>query len=244
MRVIKITIFSVMLLFAVSLHAQEKKEIEFSRYSDKIALSNANSLIADSVFNFISEELDFIDYDDCENCRARAHVTAALIEKKFPGITVGKVWLFGDSKRATQSEKYRNRQDSYLYLEDKCSSWGYHVAPVIIFEHGSVKDTIVIDPSTQDGPVSFGNWAVKLIHPGSKGFLVFKEKRYYTFPMDKAKRFQDHKELWTDDENKALEDEDYSRSIKNLLGSVYGSLDDDVTRQRVEEIQKQLQITN
>jgi hypothetical protein len=208
----------------MSLPAQESKKIEYSKYSDKASINTINKELNDSIFNFVKNELIFIDFEDCNNCDSRAHLISALIEKKF-NVKVSKVWLFADYKRASQAEKYKYRPDNYLTYGEDCNKWGYHVAPILVIKYDNMTDTIVVDPSTQDAPVSLKKWALNLIKPNEKGYLVIKNKIYYSFPDDVTGKFEDNKELWLDDENEQLFDIDCSTSIDRILTSKYGTWD-------------------
>lgn len=208
------------LFISINLYAQQSV-IEYSPYSDKAAINEIGKEIPDSIFNFVRNELTCIDFEDCNNCDSRAHLISAIIEKKF-NVRVSKVWLFADYKRASQAEKYKYKPDAYLTYGDDCTRWKYHVAPIIFTKHGGIIDTIVIDPSTQGAPVSLKNWALNLITPNGKVYLVIKNKIYYSFPDDGAGKFEDTKELWVDDENKQLFDIDCSASIDRILTAKYG----------------------
>lgn len=200
--------------------------IEPSPYSDTIAISTVGAGAADSIFNFISGELDFIDFDDCNNCDSRAHIITAITEKKF-NITLAKVWLFADFKRSSQTEKYRLKPHIYLSDKDDCTRWGFHVAPVIIIMRGGIPDTMVIDPSTADGTVNIRRWALNIIQSskGGKGFLIIKDAKYYTYPDDENGKFEDEKNIWLDTQNKELLDTGYSKSITAILKARFGILE-------------------
>ena len=211
------------LFISINLYAQQPV-IEYSPYSDKAQINEIDKKITDSIYNFVKNELTFIDFEDCNNCDSRAHLISAIIEKKFK-VRVSKVWLFTDYKRASQAEKYKYKPDAYLTYGDDCTRWKYHVAPIVVIKHEEMADTIVIDLSTQDAPVSLKDWALNLIKPNEKGYLVVKNKLYYSFPDDVTGKFEDTKELWVDDENKQLFDIDYSTSIDRILTAKYGYWD-------------------
>jgi hypothetical protein len=61
MRIIALILF----FFSLGLNAQV---LEYSPYSDSLEISNAERSTVDSAFNFIINELDFIDFDDCNEC--------------------------------------------------------------------------------------------------------------------------------------------------------------------------------
>src|SRR5207244_2918567 len=144
-------------------------------------------------------DLSFLDFNDCNNCNSRAHIMAAAICKKFPNISVAKLWLFSDGKRVSQKDNYDEKTKYMLSFKNKCLDWGYHVAAIIIIEHPKGRDTVVIDPTTQPRPVSISQWALNLIPQKGKGFLIIKDKRYFTFPKDGDNNFEDLKSEWTDE---------------------------------------------
>jgi hypothetical protein len=189
--------------------------LEFSSYSDTLASGNLTFKI-DSVYSLIEATKGVIEFEDCNVCKSRAHVTARVIERSFPGVTVGKVWLFADSKRKSQYEIYRYKPLVYLENKSICRSWGYHVAPVIF----TASDTFVIDPATQTNAVNIRKWAMNLIPSGSKGFIVVKDKRYFIYPDDEKNLFEDEKYVWTDTES--LLDDEYSRSIDEVVRASLG----------------------
>lgn len=196
----------------------QMKSIEYSPYSDSVEASNAGESLIDSAYDFINNELDFIDFDDCNNCASRAHLISAILESKFPEIKTAKVWLFADFKRASQEEKYRYKKYVFLSAGEECSNWGYHVAPVILIKNINSIDTLVLDPSTQSKAVSMRRWALDLTLEGGKTYLILKDKKYYTFPDDRNKKFEDMKRKWADDD-KSLRDDNYSKSIEKILRS-------------------------
>ncbi len=193
--------------------------IEYSPYSDTIDLCSVEKPTVDSAFDFLTRELSFIDFDDCNNCDSRAHITARILERKFPGIKTAKVWLFADFKRASNENK--PVKTSYLILNDECDNWGYHVATIVLIPYSERIDTIVIDPTTGEKPVTLNDWASKIITPGGKAFLIIKDKKYYSFPDNSNNKFEDEKEIWID-EDKILYDDYCEISIEKVLASKLG----------------------
>jgi hypothetical protein len=236
---LRITVF-ILLVFISSLFAEEPQRLEFSRYSDKVSVSKISYEEADSLFQFIMYELTFIEFEDCNNCESRAHLISAILEKQFPNVHVAKAWLFADFKRASQAEKYRYKPDAYLKYGEECNNWGFHVAPVVIIARKQGADTIILDPSTQSSPVTLRQWAMKLVPEKAKGFLIVKERKYYTFPDDSQKKFEDMKEEWKDDQNKDLYDDDYMRSIENILTVRFGIWEEWTLRNYIAEIKDML----
>lgn len=192
--------------------------IEHSPFSDSVEVSVSDKSTIDSAFRFISDELGFIDYNDCNNCTSRAHLISAILEKQYPGLKLAKVWLFADFKRASKEEIYRLRKNNYLARKDECDSWGYHVAPIVIIVNGIRIDTVVLDPSTQKKPVSISKWTESLLSGENTALLIIKDRKYYLFPDNDSKKFEDAKEVWADND-KSLLDEDYTKSIESILNS-------------------------
>lgn len=79
----KLTVLLI-LIINLSLSAQQTA-IEYSRYSDKVAVNTVSSILPDSIFNYVISKLGILDFSDCNNCDSRAHITAKVIEKQFPG---------------------------------------------------------------------------------------------------------------------------------------------------------------
>jgi hypothetical protein len=212
-------VFIAACIFQVNVYSQAKS-IEYSLYSDSTEISDTEKSAVDSAFDFI-RGLDFINYGDCNNCDSRAHLIAAILENRFPALITAKAWLFADFKRASKEAGYRYRKYVYLFAGSKCSSWGYHVAPAVLIKNNNSVDTFVLDPSTQKKAVSLRRWAFDLTPRGEKTFLIIKDKKYYSFPDNENKKFEDMRTEWVDG-SKSLSDDDYSKSIRKILKSKHG----------------------
>ena len=233
-------VLTFLVIFAIRLNTfTQMKSIEYSPFSDSVEISKAGVSIIDSAFDYINNKLDFISFDDCNNCNSRAHLVTAILESRYPELNAAKVWLFADFKRASQEEKYRYKKYAYLSAGEECSSWGYHVAPVVLIKNKNSVDTLVLDPSTQNNPVSLQKWSLDLTPQEEKTYLIIKDKKYYKFPDNPGKKFEDLKTEWTDD-NKSLIDDDYSKSIERLLKSRYGLREHWLFSSEVKKIQKLL----
>lgn len=210
-----IAILIIVNIFFVSQLIAQPKSITKSPYSD--SLNNNTSVKADSIYNFITSNEHLIDFEDCNICKSRAHIMCRAIEKKFAEVKVYKVWLIADSRRISQKEKYRYKQNIYLQLPGICYNWIYHVAPAALING----DTIVFDPSTKQEPVSLKNWTENLIMPGGTAYLIIKDKDYYFYPESSDNFFLDDVNDWNTGEPK-MRDEKCLRSIDDILRAKHG----------------------
>lgn len=231
--------FLLIFLFSINTTAQNSGKLEYSSFSDNLPVSKVNKDLADSLYNFIENELSFIDFNDCNNCNSRAHITAAVLEKKFPGVKTAKAWIFADYKLASKEEIYKYKPYVHLTYEADCNKWGYHVAPLIIIEYDREIDTIIIDHSTQKSPVKLNEWAENLVRNGGKGFIILKDKKYYSFPDNENKRFIDTSREWIDDE--PLYDVDYTKSLEKVLQARYGFWEPWTYRKHYNELKEMLE---
>jgi len=227
-------LFMLMIFLTFSAKSQM---ITHSALSDTVPVNNITRGMVDSIYRFIVSHGDVIEFEDCNICKSRAHITARAIEKHFegvaPGVTLGKAWLFADCRRSSQREKYRYKPEVYLENTGVCSLWGYHVAPIII----TPTDSFVIDPATQKSAVTLSVWAGKLIPKHGEAFLVIKDKWYFIFPDDDNNLFEDEKSVWHDD-NENLLDESFSRSIDEVVRASLGLAEPWKMRSRVVKIKK------
>lgn len=214
MGILKNILILIIVLNFGLIHSQPE-HIIYSPYSD--SMINNTNVNTDSIFNFILSNEHLIDFNDCNICKSRAHILSRVIEKKFEGVNILKVWLIADCKRSSQKEYYRYKQNYYLRLPGKCSNWVYHVAPAALING----DTVVFDPATQNKSVSLKKWAEKLITPGSKAYLIIKENEYYYYPESSDNYFLDETADWNTDEQK-MKDEKYLRSIDDILRAKQG----------------------
>lgn len=194
--------------------------IEYSAHSDTIAASDIIPAKIDSIFNYISSLGALIDFDDCNICKSRAHIISRIIEKKFANVVIAKAWLIADCKRNSQKDIYKYKPQVYLRSGTECSSWAYHVAPVII----TSLDTFIIDPATQTHAVTISKWAGDIIPANGKGFIVIKDNRFYIYPQNSGDLFEDELHTW-DVNNRALTDDKYLRSIDETLQAKHGFYD-------------------
>ncbi len=206
-----------LILASHTLRADDRKSVIFSTLSDTIGTAILPPGSADSIFSFIKQNGEVIDFDDCNICKSRAHIISRIIAKYFPHISAGKVWLIADSKRSSTKEIYRYKPVIMLQGKGSCDSWIYHVAPVLI----SGTDTIVIDPATQSKPVSLSTWYEGIIRPGGTGFIVIKNSQWYIYPEDRDGYFLDELHPWIENSGD-LYDAAYLRSIDETLRAKHG----------------------
>jgi hypothetical protein len=180
----------ILFLFCASLYSQ----VTYSPFSDTLARGNAD--ISSALFGTASENITFLDYNDCNNCPLRAHVMAFIFSKLYPGTETGKAWIIADSKLSSKRGYYKTHKREFLNGAEQCPQWGFHVAPVII----TGNDTIVIDPSTQSSPAPLSRWAAD-ISGSAPAYLIIRERGYYSFPEDGNDMFNDTLKTW---ENKYI----------------------------------------
>jgi hypothetical protein len=227
-KILFILLMYLVISFTLPLRAQS---VIRSALSDILPVNNISASTADSIFRFVVSKGDVIEFEDCNICKSRAHITARVIEKYFPDVTAGKAWLFADCKRGSQREKYRYKPEVYLEYNKECSSWGYHVAPIII----TAADTFVIDPATQNSAVPLSQWAGRLVPKNGEGFLVIKRPEYFIYPDDNNNLFEDEKAVW-DDAGENLLDESFSRSTDEVVRAALGLIEPWRMNERVRKI--------
>lgn len=213
----KILILFLLIPLGLSLSQPEYK-LEYSKFSDKIEINHFNHSFADTLFNFVSTKMDFIDFDDCNNCDIRAHLISLILKHRYGSLKLGKVWLFADSKRMTRKENYSKQGYSILSGNSKCFNWGYHVAPFLIIE----KDTLVIDPSTQSSVVSVSKWSMDIIPNGFKGFIIIKDFKYYCYPADEYNKFDDLAISWTGVLGESVLEDDHIELAEKITNAYFG----------------------
>ena len=80
-----------------------------------------------------------------DGCWGRAHEMYRLMANQ--GVVCNKVWIYGNLRAATINNP-------------RCEvRWGWHVAPTLLVNTGTLQVTYVIDPSLFPGPVTQATWA-------------------------------------------------------------------------------------
>jgi hypothetical protein len=151
--------FLILLICIPYLYAQDPRT-EYSPYSDTIPQSRLSSSQADSIFNFIVSNKHLIDLDDCNICKSRAHIITRIIEKYFPKVTPAKVWLIADCMRVSTAKTITNTNLLHSFIHPVSAQTGHITLRRLSLPSS---DTIVIDPSTQSGPVRLSKWAGDII---------------------------------------------------------------------------------
>ena len=194
----------------------------FSPYSDTLEANSADIKTADSLFNLANSKLNFLEYNDCNNCTLRAHVLTFLFSKLYPDLKIAKAWIFADSKLESRKDYYKTHIKGYLSYKNMCPLWGFHVAPAIIFE----TDTLVIDPSTQNSPAKLSDW-VKNLSSAASAYIILKENKYYSYPeKGDDDLFNDNTADW--EENKFGSTEDEINFMARKLTTAYHSFFDPI----------------
>jgi Glutaminase len=120
---------------------------------------------------------------DC--CYTRAREMAKELEAS--GVPVGKVWNYASGVPPTP---YLRVPTTNVPLKPDGSegevTWGYHVAPIVPVKQpdGSVQP-MVIDPSTEPGPVTIDKWKADQNDPNSK-IVETSSAPYYRAPDGKT----------------------------------------------------------
>jgi hypothetical protein len=213
--------------------------IEYSLLADTLAgisfSQSAGQCYADSVYDHIKSIDHVIDFNDCNICKSRAHILSRVIEKEFPQLVTGKVWLIADFKRVSKRDEYKYKPEIPLVNPGKCTRWIYHVAPVVLCG----ADTFVIDPATQKKAVKLDEWADDIVPnvTGAKGFLIIKRSEYFIYPDVERNYFEDTKLIWAE-ENEILTDVDYSRSIDEMTRTKLGLVEPWRMRELLDKLKK------
>lgn len=178
-------IFVILACLCVSIYSQHV----LSFNSDTIGANTTDKSLADSLYNYAVSKLNFLDYNDCNNCALRAHLLTFLFSQRYPDLKTGKVWIFADSKLSSKRDYYKTHTKEYLSYKNMCPLWGFHVAPVLIFGN----DTIVIDPSTQTKPGKLSDWASN-ISTQTSSYVIVKKNDFYSYPEDSYDLFDESRE--------------------------------------------------
>lgn len=167
--------FSFAFIFTGLTYAQ--KSITLLSNTDSLELSTVTQEQANKIFSEMDTSPLF-NMADCNNCEDRANAIGYILNKR--GFKVAKFWLFGEGKISVSNQVF-------LLRSDKCGTWGYHVAIGLLFDNNGIKDTVIIDPATQESAVTLRSWALPLIQKDRIGYLAIKDIKYYTYPVSNNK---------------------------------------------------------
>lgn len=108
---------------------------------------------AQSLLNDFLEHPKLVWGANNTGCEAKADLMAEIASDK--GYEVSKIWI-----------RPQSNNDSFLvYMNEagtESTAWNYHVAILVKVKNGSSSDTMVIDPSLFDEPVSVDVWNKRL----------------------------------------------------------------------------------
>lgn len=166
--------------------------------SDKVVFSKISETKAQTLFDSLAN-LNYIEFRFANNhCEDRAHAMSFEIAQQ--GIQAGKVWIFVRGIFKNKYPKVFKVNDINKIGKKNLLTWKYHVAPVVMSEQG---DTLVLDPSLCETPVTLEEWFNKMNVKEDVGwdeiFFLIKDWRYqcYRTKNKEARLF----ERWKTDEN-------------------------------------------
>lgn len=165
--------------------------------SDNIPLTKITESNAQMLFDTLAN-LDYIEFRYANNhCEDRAHAMSYEITQK--GIQCGKAWIFVRGIFKNKFPKVLKVHDVNKIGKNNLLTWKYHVAPVIMTDKG---DTLVLDPSLCETPVTLIEWFNKMNVKDDLSlndiFFLIRDWKYQTYPTkDKHARLF---ETWRLDE--------------------------------------------
>ena len=128
-----------------------------TKLSNDVEFTRLSSMATNELFDTLAK-LDFIEFRFANNhCEDRAHAMSKIIADK--GVKAGKVWIFVTGIFENKYPKVLKIHDENKIGKNGLITWKYHVAPVVMNEKG---DTLVLDPSLCQEPVSLENWFQKM----------------------------------------------------------------------------------
>lgn len=166
--------------------------------SDEVAFSTISESAAQTLFDTLAN-LDYIEFRYANNhCEDRAHAMSYEIAEQ--GIVAGKAWIFVRGIFENTYPKVLKIHDANKIGKNNLLTWKYHVAPVVMSEQG---DTLVLDPSLCETPVTLKEWFHKMnvkedVHWDEIFFLI-KDWKYQSYvTRNKVPRLL---ETWKTDNN-------------------------------------------
>ena len=166
--------------------------------SNEVTFTKLSKTQAQTLFDSLAN-LDYIEFRYANNhCEDRAHAMSYEIAQQ--GIKAGKAWIFVRGIFNNKYPKVLKINDKNKIGKNDLLTWKYHVAPVVMSEQG---DTLVLDPSLCNTPVTLKEWFNKMnvkndVHWNEIFFLI-KDWKYQTYKTKhkQARLF----EPWKTDDN-------------------------------------------
>ena len=125
--------------------------------SDDVVFSKISETKAQTLFDSLSN-LNYVEFRFANNhCEDRAHAMSFEIAQQ--GIKAGKAWIFVRGIFKNKYPKVLKINDANKIGKKDLLTWKYHVAPVVMNENG---DTLVLDPSLCETPVTLKEWFDKM----------------------------------------------------------------------------------
>jgi hypothetical protein len=130
---------------------------EITKLSEEVEFSELSLNDTAELFDTLAD-LEFIEFRYANNhCEDRAHAMSKTIADK--GIKAGKAWIFVKGVFDNKYPKVLKIKDQNKIGKNGLITWKYHVAPVVMTSSG---DTLVLDPSLCEQPVSLNTWFQKM----------------------------------------------------------------------------------
>ncbi|MET3127444.1 hypothetical protein ABID42_002559 [Arcicella rosea] len=128
-------------------------------------------------FNFLknSSKIQF-NYPQ-DNCHNRAEIMSMFLKKK--NISHFKIWNFAPSKMTFFSSQMLEVPDKNNFSPTGKIHWGFHVAPTVLAKVNGKLDTLVLDPSLFDKPITYRKWL--LVQNCKASYYTFLNSEYYLF---------------------------------------------------------------
>jgi hypothetical protein len=151
-----------------------------TQLSENIAFTKLTEGEAQTLFDSLAN-LDYIEFRYANNhCEDRAHAMSYEIARK--GINAGKAWIFVKGIFENKYPKVLKINDANKVGANGLLTWKYHVAPVIMSDKG---DTLVLDPSLCETPVTLKAWFNKMNVKNDIAwedvFVLIKDWKYQTY---------------------------------------------------------------
>ncbi len=169
-----------------------------TKLSDDVIFSKISETAAQALLDSLAG-LDYIEFRFANNhCEDRAHAMSYEIAQQ--GIQAGKAWIFVRGIFKNQYPKVLKIHDANKIGKNDLLTWKYHVAPVVMSDKG---DTLVLDPSLCETPVTLKEWFYKMNVKNDVAwneiFFLIKDWKYQSYKTKnkQARLF----ESWKTDED-------------------------------------------